>query len=350
METPVSSTSVTDSAVPTSTNPSTVMTASNENATTSVTAPAGELYDIGGGVMVDKETYEIIKGADVRAIKPTRNLIPEIKVVYTDKQVLEFQNILGTHVPKGQFVAVTYDENGDKVYKLIGATFQAVILKNTNAYSLYDETKGESTYYSNEYEFGVQPRVMIKESDTGKVMFDGSQKTVKDWMLKFFPGKPSSDGRATHQFSFRNVIYVALPELINGEGASAVFRLMLSHTSLDGINQFKETISGDPMKYLAEFSTTPKLNGGNMSFPLTLKLAGGPEVLAKMGYLVPIAKMKKDLDAFVLEAQDHFFNGEAHTEELAPAVSNAPALPPQPIKPIEPAMGAGVADSVFGGL
>lgn len=335
METTVSTTSVTDSAVTPSSNPNTAMTA---NSTTSVTASADGLYDIGGGVMVDKETYDIIKGADVRAIKPTRNLIPEIKVVSTDKQVLEFQNILGTHVPKGQFVAVTYDENGDKVYKLIGATFQAVILKNTNAYSLYDETKGESTYYSNEYEFGVQPRVMIKESETGKIMFDGTQKTVKDWMLKFFPGKPSSDGRETHQFSFRNVIYVALPELINGDGASAVFRLMLSHTSLDGINQFKETISGDPMKYLAEFSTTPKLTGGNMSFPLTVKLAGGPEVLAKMGYLVPIAKMKKDLDAFVLEAQEHFFHGElkAKTEEL-PAVSNAPALPPQPVKPVEPA-------------
>lgn len=322
----------------TSTNsPSVPMTTTPE---TSVTAPVGELFDIGGGVMVDKETYDIIKGADAHAVKPTRNLIPEIKVVSTDKQVLEFQNILGTHVPKGHFVAVTYDENGDKIYRLIGATFQAVILKNTNAYSLYDEVEGKSTYYTNEYEFGIQPRVMIKESETGKVMFDGNQKTVKEYMLKYFPGKTASDGRQTHQFSFRNVIYVVLPELIAERGPGAVFRLMLSHTSLDGINQFKETISGDPMKYLAEFSTTPKLNGGNMSFPLGVKLSGGPEVLAKMGYLVTIAQMKKDIDAFVLEAQEHFFNGElrsATPEIEAPSVSNAPALPPQATKPVEPA-------------
>lgn len=347
METPVSPTSATAPVNPSVPNsnlttpmtsaPTTSVTPATE---TAISNPADGLYDIGGGVMVDKETYDIIKGADAHAVKPTRNLIPEIKVVSTDKQVLEFQNILGTHVPKGSFVAITYDENGDKVYKLIGATFQAVILKNTNAYSLYDEVEGKSTYYSNEYEFGIQNRIMVKEADSGKVMFDGTQKTVKEWMIKYFPGKTTSDGRQTHQFSFRNIIYVVLPELIQERGPGAVFRLMLSHTSLDGINQFKETISGDAMKYLAEFSTTPKLNGGNMSFPLSVKLAGGPEVLAKMGYLVTIAQMKKDIDAFVLEAQDHFFNGElrAPTQELeAPSVSNAPALPPQPTKPVETA-------------
>lgn len=329
-------------------NSSTGMDTIADTQTTSAPAfPADGLYDIGGGVMVDKETYDIIKGADAHAIKPTRNLIPEIKVVSTDKQVLDFQNILGQQVNKGMFIAITYDDNGDKIYKIMPPTFQAVIIKNTNAYSLYDEVEGKSTYYSNEYEFGVQPRVMIKEAETGKVMFDGTQKTVKDYMLKYFPGKTASDGRATHQFSFRNIIYVVLPHLIQERGPGAVFRLMLSHTSLDGVNQFKETISGDAMKYLAEFSTTPKLTGGNMSFPLGVKLAGGPDVLAKLGVLGTIAKMKQELDVFVNEVQDHFFNGEIHHDET-PAFASAPAALPQATKPQEPALGAGVADSVFG--
>ena len=318
---------------------------------TSVTTSPAEQYEIAPGVFVDQETYDIIKGADQKAIKPTRNLIPEIKVVATDKQVLELGNILGQHVTKGNFVAITYNAEGEKIHKLMPPTFQAVIIKNTNAYSLYDEVEGKSTYYTNEYEFGVQPRIMLKEAETGKVMFDGTQKNIKDYLLKFFPGKPSSDGRETHQFSFRNIIYVVLPNEINPEvPGSGVYRLMLSHTSLDGINQFKDTISGDPMKYLAEFSTTPKMNGANLSFPLGVKLAGGPEVLAKLGVLGIIAKMKRDIDEFVLEAQNHFFNGELRrTEELPPATEHAPASLPQPVKPAEQ-MNEAVASSIFDGV
>lgn len=232
-------------------------------------------------------------------------------------------------------------------------TFHAVIIKNTNAYSLYDEVAGKSTYYTNEYEYGVQPRVMLKEAETGKVMFDGTQKNIKEYLLKFFPGKTSTDGRETHQFSFRNIIYVVLPNEINAEiPGSGVYRLMLSHTSLDGVNQFKDTISGDAMKYLAEFSTSPKMAAGsNLSYPLGVKLAGGPEVLAKLGVLGIIAKMKRDIDEFVLEAQNHFFNGELKKqEELPPATEHAPASLPQPVKPVEPALSESVADSVFGNL
>lgn len=335
--------------VPTSTTTPAVAPVTNTQAPAVQNAEG--LYDIGGGVMVDQETYDIIKGADQKAIKPTRNLIPEIKVVATDKQVLDLGNILGQHVAKGMFVAITYDADGNKIHKLMPPTFQAVIIKNTNAYSLYDEVEGKSTYYTNEYEYGVQHRVMVKEAETNKVMFDGNQKNVKEYLLKYFPGKTAADGRETHQFSFRNIIYVVLSSEINPEvPGSGVYRLMLSHTSLDGVNQFKETISGDPMKYLAEFSTTAKMAGGsNLSYPLGVKLVGGPEVLAKLGVLGTIAKMKRDLDEFVLEAQNHFFNGELRKqEELAPATEQAPASLPQPIKPVEPAVTADVAASIFG--
>lgn len=86
-------------------------------------------------------------------VKQTKNLIPEIKIVSTDIQMIDFSNLLGMNIIKGSFIAISYDENGDKVYRLLPPTFNAIIIKHTNAYTLYDETAKESTYYSNEYEF-----------------------------------------------------------------------------------------------------------------------------------------------------------------------------------------------------
>ncbi len=327
---------------------------------TSVIVPADGLYDIGGGVMVDKATYDIIKGADQIATRPARNLIPEIKVVSTDKQVLDFSSLLGKGIAKGTFVAISYDANGDKIYADLGPTFQAVLLKNTNAYTLYDEVEMKSTHFTNEYEFGVQNRIMLKRAEDDRVLFDGTQKDLKGFLITNFPSKPRPDGTATHQFSFRNVLYVVLPNLIKERGPGAVFRLMLSHTSLDGVNDFKHTISGDAMKYLAEFSTTPKMNGTNLAYPLQLKVAGDVVVLAKLGILPEVAQMKKDIDELVLQIQEHFFEtGEgtiaanpqiaAPTPAPAPiAISSTPA--PTGVPNVASATAPGVADSVFGGI
>lgn len=321
---------------------------------TSVVVPADGLYDIGGGVMVDKETYDIIKGADQLATRPSRNLIPEIKVVSTDKQVLDFSAILGKGIAKGTFVAISYDANGDKIYADLGATFQAVLLKNTNAYTLYDEVEMKSTHFTNEYEFGVQNRIMLKRAEDDRVLFDGSQKDLKGFLITNFPGNPRSDGTASHQFSFRNVLYVVLPNLIQERGPGAVFRLMLSHTSLDGVNDFKHTISGDAMKYLAEFSTIPKMNGANLAYPLQLKVAGDVAVLVKLGVLPEIAKMKKDVDELVLQIQEHFFETGEGTVAANPQIA-APTPAPAPIAistapAVASATAPGVADSVFGGI
>lgn len=342
-----------DTTVPTSVAPSTSPVSNTSMTTTSETSvivdtATEEQFEIAPGVFVDKETYEIIKGADAQAIRPTRNVIPEIKVVATDKQVLEFSSLLGKGIQKGTFISISYDENGDKFYTDLGVNFTAVILKNTNAYSLYDETEGKSTHYTNEFEFGVQNRIMLKRQEDNRVLFDGVQKDLKGFLLTNFPGKTSSEGRQTHQFSFRNIIYVVLPELIKERGPGAVFRLMLSHTSLDGINDFKKTISGDAMKYLADFSTIPKLVGGNLAYPLQVRVAGDIIVLAKLGVVSDIAKMKRDLDDMIHQIQEHFFTDvEAHTQNT-PKVSvhvNAAPETPAPILGA-PTLGSD-AESVF---
>lgn len=313
-------------------------------------------YEIAPGVFVDQATYDIIKAADQQATRPSRNLIPEIKVVSTDKQVLDFSSLLGKGIAKGTFVAISYDENGDKIYSDLGPTFQAVLLKNTNAYTLYDEVEMKSTHFTNEYEFGVQNRIMLKRAEDDRVLFDGSQKDLKGFLITNFSAKPRPDGTATHQFSFRNVLYVVLPHLIKERGPGAVFRLMLSHTSLDGVNDFKHTISGDAMKYLAEFSTTPKMNGTNLAYPLQIKVAGDVVVLAKLGVLPEIAQMKKDIDELVLQIQEHFFStGEgsvaANPQIAAPTPAPAPiAISSAPTPAVASATAPGVAESIFGGI
>lgn len=309
-------------------------------------------YEIAPGVFVDQATYDIIKAADQQATRPSRNLIPEIKVVSTDKQVLDFSSLLGKGIAKGTFVAISYDENGDKIYSDLGPTFQAVLLKNTNAYTLYDEVEMKSTHFTNEYEFGVQNRIMLKRAEDDRVLFDGSQKDLKGFLITNFPAKPRPDGTATHQFSFRNVLYVVLPHLIKERGPGAVFRLMLSHTSLDGVNDFKHTISGDAMKYLAEFSTTPKMNGTNLAYPLQIKVAGDVVVLAKLGVLPEIAQMKKDIDELVLQIQEHFFStGEGSVAANPQIAAPTPAPTPIAISTAQPSATApGVAESVFGGI
>lgn len=311
---------------------------------TSVT-PANQ-FEIAPGIFVDQETYNIIKGADQQATRPARNLIPEIKVVATDKQVLDFSSLLGKGMAKGTFIAISYDTNGDKIYSDLGSTFQGVLLKNTNAYSLYDEIEMKSTHHTNEYEFGVQNRIMLKRNEDDRVLFDGSQKDLKGYFITNFPSKPRADGSATHQFSFRNVLYIVLPNLIIERGPGAVFRMILSHTSLDGVNDFKKLISGDAMKYLAEFSTTPKMNGTNLSYPLQMKVAGDVIVLAKLGVLPQIAQMKKDIDELVLLIQENFFDtGEGHIK-ANPQVE-APMHSTPTTLPIAAPLTHAITDSVF---
>lgn len=313
--------------------------------TESIVPTSADQFEIAPGVFVDQATYDIIKGADQQATRPSRNLIPEIKVVSTDKQVLEFSSLLGKGIHKGNFVAISYDDNGEKLYSDLGATFQAVLLKNTNAYSLYVESENKSTHHTNEYEFGVQNRIMLKRAEDDRVLFDGIQKDLKGFLIQHFP-KVRADGTMHHQFSFRNVLYVVLPSLIAEKGPGAVFRIMSSHTSLDGVNDFKNTISGDAMKYLAEFSTSPKMNGANLAYPLQLKIAGDVVVLAKLGVLPQVAQMKKDINELILQIQEHYFATGEGTVQANPQVE-APMHSTPTALPIAAPLTHAITDSVF---
>lgn len=170
MENAVSSTSVNAPAV------------SNPNSTPPMNTPVNTMP-----ADLDAETLALLQDLDRQATRDVKNLIPEIKLVQTDKQVIELAALLHKPVQKGQFIGISYDADGNKIYEDFGMNFDAIILKNTNSYNLYDETEGKSTFYSSEYEGKVIPTVALKRAEDKKILFKGSSHDLKNYLLANFP-------------------------------------------------------------------------------------------------------------------------------------------------------------------
>jgi len=289
---------------------------------TTTSAPTTPTSNVPVGVQLDEATLALLQELDQKAAKSEYTTIPEIKLIQTDKQVMDYSNLLQRPVAKGDFVAISYNENGDKVYEYLGKEFVAVLLKNTNAYSLYNETEGKSTYYTNEFEYKELERVMVKRDEDKRVLFDGGARDVKPFLLKNFPGQKEGQ----HQFSYRNILYVVRPELIASRGPLAVYRIMQSHTSLDGVRDFMATISGSPIKYLTKFYGEPKLAQSQVSFHLKLRVEGDMALLNSISPIAGIVGMKTELDKMWKEMQESFFAHDGATEQ-ARELKNAETTP-----------------------
>lgn len=309
-------------------------------------------------VQLDEATLALLAEFDQKAARTEHTTIPEIKLIQTDKQVMDYSNLLQRPVAKGDFVAISYNEQGEKTYEYLGKEFVGVLLKNTNAYSLYDEEVGKSTHYTNEFEYKELERVMVKRDEDKRVLFDGSARDIKGFLLKTFPG--SKEGQ--HQFSYRNILYVVRPELIASKGPLAVYRIMQSHTSLDGVRDFMATISGSPIKYLTKFYGEPKLAQSQVSFHLKLRVEGDMALLNSITPIAGIVQMKSELDKMWKDMQEGYFSTEGATEQArqlesgTSGIGTGPALsaptPPvsSPTQPTGAVAQAEAADSVFAGI
>lgn len=320
METPVTtvptSTTAPSTSVPTNTTPS-MSTAVNSTVSS---LPAD----------IDAETLAMLADLDRASTREERNLIPEIKLIQTDKQVIDFSALINKPVQKGQFIAISYDPDGNKIYEDFGTSFSAIIVKNTNAYNLYDEVEQKSTYYSSEFEGKIIPVTALRRAEDKKIIFQGSQHDLKQYLLAHFPSKPTADGKATHQFSFRNIIYVIIPSMVAERGPLSVYRLLLSHTSLDGMRDFYDSISGTPIKYIAKLSSKAKMTANNVSFVLQVGIEGDAGMVHSLVGLPNVVQMKAQLDQMVAEMQNHFMTQGTQNTPL-PSAQHTPALPTLPV-------------------
>lgn len=274
---------------------------------------------------LDAETLALLADLDRASTREERNLIPEIKLIQTDKQVIDFSALINKPVQKGQFIAISYDAEGNKIYEDFGTSFSAIIVKNTNAYNLYDEVEQKSTYYSSEFEGKIIPTVALRRAEDKKIIFQGSAHDLKQYLLAHFPSKPTADGKPTHQFSFRNIIYVIIPSMVAERGPLSVYRLLLSHTSLDGMRDFYDSISGTPIKYIAKLSSKAKMIGSNISFVLQVGIEGDQNMVHSLVGLPMVVKMKKALDEMVADMQNHF---------MTQGIQNTPLPSAQPAQVI----------------
>ncbi len=135
----------------------------------------------------------------------------------------------------------------------------------------------------------------------------------------------SADGKPKHKFSFRNIVYVVIPGLVQERGPFSVFRLMLSHTSLDGMRDFYDNISGTPIKYVAKLSSKAKMTANNVSFVLQVGITGGPDMVNSLVGLPTVVKMKMELDEMVKGMQEHFMQANTQNTPLPPA-QGTPAI------------------------
>lgn len=354
MNTPVTTpTSVNAPAVSTSTNPSNSMSTTAVNSTVA-SLPAD----------IDAETLALLSELDRASTREERNLIPEIKLIQTDKQVIDFSALLQKPVQKGQFIGISYDPDGNKIYEDFGTSFSAIICKNTNAYNLYDEVEQKSTFYSSEFEGKVIPTVALRRAEDKKIIFKGSAHDLKKFLLANFPSKPTADGKPTHQFSFRNIIYVIIPSMVAERGPFSVYRLLLSHTSLDGMRDFYDSISGTPIKYIAKLSSKAKMTANNVSFVLQVGIEGDSNMVHSLVGLPIVVQMKKQLDEMVADMQNHFMEQGTQNTPL-PSTQSTPAISapismgpvgwpvasnPAPTQTMQPSTLAAASDEIFGGI
>lgn len=306
--------------VPTSVTPFTNSVPTNTHTSMSTTAISSTVPAMPADI--DAETLAMLADLDRAATREERNLIPEIKLIQTDKQVIDFSALIQWGVQKWQFIAISYDENGNKNYTNFGTSFDAIIVKNTNAYNLYDENEQKSTYYTSEFEGKVIPFASLKRAEDKKILITDNAHNIKQYLLQHFPSKPTADGKPTHQFSFRNIVYVIIPSLVAEKGPLSVFRLMLSHTSLDGMRDFYDSISGTPIKYVANLSSKAKMTANNVSFILQVGITGDASMVHSLVGLPIVVQMKAQLDEMVKGMQEHFMNASPQ--------QNTP-LPPQQV-------------------
>jgi len=165
----------------------------------------------------------------------------------------------------------------------------------------------------------------LRRAEDKKIIFQGSQHDLKQFLLANFPGKPTAEGKATHQFSFRNIIYVIIPGMVAERGPLSVYRLLLSHTSLDGMRDFYDSISGTPIKYVAKLSSKAKMTANNVSFVLQVGIEGDASMVHSLVGLPNVVQMKAQLDQMVAEMQNHFMTQGTQNTPL-PSAQATPAL------------------------
>lgn len=321
----------TPTTVPTSATPA-VSTSPNSNPSMSTTAISSTVSTMPADI--DAETLAMLADLDRASTREERNLIPEIKLIQTDKQVIDFSALINKPVQKGQFIAISYDPDGNKIYEDFGTSFSAIIVKNTNAYNLYDEVEQKSTYYSSEFEGKIIPVTALRRAEDKKIIFQGSQHDLKQYLLAHFPSKPTADGKATHQFSFRNIIYVIIPGMVAERGPLSVYRLLLSHTSLDGMRDFYDSISGTPIKYVAKLSSKAKMTANNVSFVLQVGIEGDASMVHALVGLPNVVQMKAQLDQMVAEMQNHFMTQGTQNTPLPSAQPTQAIAAPVSMGPV----------------
>lgn len=305
--------------VPTSATPAVSNSTHNSNSSMSNTAVTSSVSAMPADI--DAETLAMLADLDRASTREERNLIPEIKLIQTDKQVIDFSALINKPVQKGQFIAISYDENGNKTYADFGTSFDAIIVKNTNAYNLYDENEQKSTYYTSEFEGKVIPFVALKRAEDKKILITANPHDIKQYLLQHFPDGMTADGKPKHKFSFRNIVYVIIPNLVKEKGPFSVFRLMLSHTSLDGMRDFYDNISGTPIKYIASLSSKAKMTANNVSFVLQVGIIGDASMVHALVGLPVVVQMKAQLDEMVKGMQEHFMNATPQNTPLPPTQS-----------------------------
>lgn len=260
-------------------------------ATTELVTVTANASVIANALTPEQEMEAYIAELDKRALPQASGpQFTELRVISTDSMSEDLIQA------KGTFALLSVDENNKRVSTPVGPIAEGVIIKVTNQYTIFDKAENKVTYSTNEFERGVEDRIICKNAE-GQAIFKGNQAQFKDFAIKNFPDDKANNTPGNkyprHLFKFRFVYYVLMPKDIPTLGpVGAVKRLYMGVSSMDNIKIYEKSLQGTPLRYLTQITTEKKDNGGVRFYPVILEATQQLPMPQVMEY----AKIKKELD------------------------------------------------------
>lgn len=252
------------------------------------------------------DIQEYLASLDRKATaKPASGVyFPELRVIASDKLS---EDLLQA---KGTFVFITKDWDENKKFEVAWPAVEGVVIRTATQYTMFDEVEKKAVYFTNEFNYGEE--VVLKSSE-GVIVYRGDQAGLKSWALKNVPDPKSKPDYPKHLLKFKFVWYIIIPSKYTEQNpVDSVYRFYISVSSMENVNAWKQKLKGDPIRYITQFRTEKKDNGGVRFYPVVPTIYGENPMADLMKYV----QVKKDLDEAVDSVNKEFCSTSA---EIIPA-------------------------------
>lgn len=255
----------------------------------------------------------------------------ELRVIASDKLSEDLLQAKGTFV----FISKKWDKHK---FDPAGPAVEGIVIRTATQYTMFDEIEKKAVYFTNEFNYGEE---VVLKSYEWVIVYRGDQAWLKAWALKNVPDPKSKPDYPKHLLKFKFVWYIIIPSKYEEDNpVDSVYRIYISVSWLDNVKDWKDSLRGDPIRYVTRLQTEKKDNGWVRFYPVKPVVQG--EV--PMSDLMKYVQVKKELDEAVNEVNKQFCSADAE-----PVVQITYAEPTAlPIATISNGLSTSEIDAVFG--